>query len=189
LSKTYNMAGFRVGMLVGNAQLVDAVGRLKSNIDSGIFRPIQYAAIEALHLPEAWLLERNAIYKRRRDVLVTGCNEVGMRAHRPSAGLYVWAHVPTLDGYPQNVRQMWSAGQARGQAQGTAPTVEGVGAAQEFANWLFDETGVFVTPGTQFGSMGEGFVRISITAPEERLTTALLRIGRALQTLGIEQTL
>jgi LL-diaminopimelate aminotransferase len=170
---------------------VDAVGRLKSNIDSGIFRPIQYAAIEALHLPEAWLQERNAIYKRRRDVLVAGCNEFGMRAHKPSAGLYVWAHVPTLGGQSRNAGHMWGARQGHEQAQGTAPTVEGVGvgAAREFANWLFDETGVFVTPGTQFGTMGEGFVRISITAPEERLTTALLRIGQALQTLGIGQTL
>src|SRR5579871_6101384 len=81
LSKTYNMAGFRVGMLVGNPALVDAVGRLKSNIDSGIFRPIQYAAIEALHLPVSWLEERNAIYRKRRDLLVEGCNALGMRAH------------------------------------------------------------------------------------------------------------
>src|SRR5213082_2180584 len=77
LSKTYNMAGFRVGMLVGNAELVDAVGRLKSNIDSGMFRPIQYAAIEALQLPVSWIEQRNAIYCRRRDMLVTSCNAMG----------------------------------------------------------------------------------------------------------------
>jgi LL-diaminopimelate aminotransferase len=168
LSKTYNMAGFRVGMLVGNAHVVNAVGRLKSNIDSGMFRPIQYAAIEALHLPETWLQERNAVYKRRRDILVAGCNELGMRAHQPLAGLYVWAHVPVRAGL---------ASTQLGQAQGHVPT------ARDFANWLFDKTGVFVTPGTTFGAMGEGFIRISITAPEEKLTTALQRIGEALQSL------
>jgi LL-diaminopimelate aminotransferase len=164
-SKTYNMAGFRVGMIVGNAQLVKAVGRLKSNIDTGIFRPIQYAAIEALHLPETWLQERNAIYKRRRDILVAGCNELGMSAHRPLAGLYVWAHMPVWGGQARGV----------GSVQGTIPT------ASDFANWLFDKTGVFVTPGTAFGEMGEGFIRLSITAPEERLTTALQRMREVLQ--------
>ncbi len=151
LSKTYNMAGFRIGMLVGNNILVDAVGRLKSNIDSGIFRPIQYAAIEALQLPTSWLEQRNKIYGRRRDILVNGCNELGMKARTPLAGLYVWAHVP----------------------QGFT--------SAEFANWLFDKTGVFLTPGTNFGPAGEGFVRISMTASEERLTTALERIKNALQ--------
>jgi LL-diaminopimelate aminotransferase len=82
LSKTYNMAGFRVGMLVGNAELVDGVGRLKSNIDSGMFRPIQYAAIEALHLPESWIVERNVIYRHRRDILVQGCNARGKATGR-----------------------------------------------------------------------------------------------------------
>lgn len=166
LSKTYNMAGFRVGMLVGNAQLVNAVGRLKSNIDSGIFRPIQYAAIEALHLPEAWLQERNAIYKRRRDVLVAGCNELGMRAHKPLAGLYVWAHVPV--------------GAGQGEARLLQAHAQTQMRARDFADWLFNKTGVFVTPGTSFGEMGEGFVRISITVPEERLATALQRLSEVL---------
>jgi LL-diaminopimelate aminotransferase len=151
LSKTYNMAGFRIGMLVGNAELVDAVGRLKSNIDSGIFRPVQYAAITALQLPASWLEERNMIYKRRRDLLIEGCNALGMATRKTLAGLYVWAHVP--EGFT-----------SRG-----------------FAEWLFDETGVFVTPGSNFGAAGEGFLRISMTAPEERLITALERTRVALQ--------
>jgi LL-diaminopimelate aminotransferase len=151
LSKTYNMAGFRVGMLVGNAELVNAVGRLKSNIDSGMFRPIQYAAIEALNLPPSWLAERNAIYRRRRDLLVEGCNALGMRAQKTTAGLYVWAATP--GGY----------------------------SARDFTNWLFDTTGVFLTPGTNFGDAGEGYVRISMTAPEERIATALERMKEALQ--------
>jgi LL-diaminopimelate aminotransferase len=151
LSKTYNMAGFRVGMLVGNAKLVDAVGRLKSNIDSGMFRPIQYAAIAALELPESWIQERNAIYRRRRDLLVDGCNAMGMHARRTEAGLYVWAAVPA--GFT----------------------------SREFANWLFDETGVFLTPGSNFGDAGEGYVRISMTETQERIETALKRMHEALR--------
>jgi LL-diaminopimelate aminotransferase len=151
LSKTYNMAGFRIGMLVGNPVLVDAVGRLKSNIDSGIFRPIQYAAIEALHLPGSWLEQRNAIYRHRRDLVVEGCNAIGMRAENSKAGLYVWAAVP--HGFQ----------------------------SREFTNWLFDKTGVFITPGTNFGAAGEGYVRISITAPDERIETALQRMKTAIE--------
>lgn len=151
LSKTYNMAGFRAGMLVGNADLVDAVGRLKSNTDSGMFRPIQYAAIAALELPESWLQERNAIYRRRRDVLVDGCNAIGMHTRLTRAGLYVWAAVPT--GFT----------------------------SRDFTNWLFDETGVLVTPGRNFGEAGEGYVRISMTEPQERLETAIKRMREALQ--------
>src|SRR5712691_13222859 len=150
LSKTYNMAGFRVGMLVGNAELVNAVGRLKSNIDSGMFRPIQYAEIEALNLPASWLEERNAIYRRGRYLVGEGCNERGKRAHKTTAGLYAWAAVP--GGY----------------------------SARDFANWLFDQSGVFLTPGTNFGDAGEGYMRISMTAPEERIATALKRMKEAL---------
>ncbi len=150
LSKTYNMAGFRVGMLVGNADVVDAVGRLKSNIDSGMFRPVQYAAIEALQLPVSWIEQRNAIYRRRRDLLVAGCNAMGMRTQIPGGGLYIWAAIP------------------------------GGFTSRDFANWLFDKTGVFVTPGTNFGGAGEGFVRITLTAPEERIAVALQRMKAAL---------
>ena len=153
LSKTYNMAGFRVGMVVGNPELIDAVGRLKSNIDSGMFRPVQYAAIEALQLPASWIEQRNAIYRRRRDMLVAGCNAIGMRTQMPGAGLYVWSAIPT--GFT----------------------------SRDFVSWLFDKTGVFVTPGTNFGEAGEGYVRISLTAPEERIETALQRMKAALADL------
>ncbi len=151
LSKTYNMAGFRVGMLVGNPEIVEAVGRLKSNIDSGMFRPIQYAGIEALQLPGTWLEQRNAIYRRRRDLLVEGCNALGMHAQSPKAGLYVWAAVPR--GYT----------------------------SCDYTSWLFDKTGVFITPGTNFGDAGEGYVRISMTAPEEQIETALKRMRMSLE--------
>jgi LL-diaminopimelate aminotransferase len=150
LSKTYNMAGFRVGMLLGNHKLVDAVGCLKSNVDTGIFRPIQYAAIEALHLPPSWIQQRNAIYQRRRDLLVQGCNAMDMYTHSTKAGLYVWAQVP----------------------QGFT--------AREFATWLFDKTGVFVTAGSNFGPAGEGYVRLSMTTDEQRIATALGRMKAVL---------
>jgi len=154
LSKTYNMAGFRMGMLVGNPELVDAVGRLKSNIDSGIFRPIQYAAIEALHLPVSWIERRNAIYQRRRDLFVEGCRAMGMRTGVAQAGLYIWASIPDNFLYTTS---------------------------RDFCSWLFDKTGVFITPGTNFGDLGEGYVRISITAPDERIETALRRMRTAME--------
>lgn len=153
LSKTFNMAGFRAGMLVGNPTLVDGVGRLKSNIDSGMFRPIQYAAIEALRLPESWLQQRNDIYRHRRDILVEGCNEIGMPTNRTNAGLYIWAEIP-----------------------------QGFQSSREFTNWLFDTTGVFLTPGVNFGDAGEGYIRISMTAPDERIMVAIERMRQALQT-------
>jgi Aspartate/tyrosine/aromatic aminotransferase len=151
LSKTYNMAGFRVGMLVGNPVLVDAVARLKSNIDSGMFRPIQYAAIEALNLPAAWIEERNQIYQRRRDVLVERCNALGLQAALPQAGLYVWAHVP--QGYT----------------------------SKEFTQWIFDQCGVMFTAGANFGPSGEGYIRISLTESEERIRMAMSRVQSALR--------
>lgn len=150
LSKTYNMAGFRVGMLVGNPVLVDAVARLKSNIDSGMFRPVQYAAIEALNLPESWIEERNRIYQRRRDVLVERCNALGLQAELPQAGLYVWAHVP--QGYT----------------------------SKEFTQWIFDQCGVMFTAGANFGPSGEGYIRISLTESEERIRTAMSRVQSVL---------
>lgn len=151
LSKTYNMAGFRVGMLVGNPALVDAVGRLKSNIDSGMFRPVQYAAIEALNLPASWIEERNVIYQRRRDLLVEGCNALGLRTESPRAGLYVWAHVP--QGYT----------------------------SKDFTQWLFDQCGVMVTAGANFGPSGEGYIRISLTESDERIRTAISRVQHVLR--------
>jgi LL-diaminopimelate aminotransferase len=177
LSKTYNMAGFRVGMLVGNAELVNAVGRLKSNIDSGMFRPIQYAAIEALQLPASWLEQRNAIYRHRRDLLVEGCNAMGMRAHETKAGLYIWAAVPQVPSAP--IRPANAASQLVLRTQ--AGRKEKGFTVRDFTNWLFHKTGVFLTPGTNFGEAGEGYVRISMTAPDERIETALRRMKEALR--------
>jgi len=147
LSKAYNMAGFRVGMLVGNATIVEGMTRLKSNIDTGIFRPLQIAATRALELPQSWLDARNAIYQRRRDALVAACRALGMQVEVPQAGLYLWPRIP--------------AGQA----------------STDFALNLLERTGVAVTPGTNFGSGGEGYVRISLTVPDAQLDEAVARMS------------
>jgi LL-diaminopimelate aminotransferase len=145
-SKAYNMGGFRIGMLVGNPTVIEGMTRLKSNLDTGIFRPIQYAAIRALDLPETWLAQRNSIYQRRRDLVVAACQRLGMTVTTPSAGLYIWPRVP--NGYT----------------------------ASAFAMELLQHTGVAVTPGTNFGAHGEGYVRISLTIEDARLDTALERM-------------
>lgn len=147
LSKAYNMAGFRVGMLVGNATIVEGMTRLKSNIDTGIFQPLQIAAARALELPQSWLDARNAIYQRRRDALVAACRALGMQVEVPQAGLYLWPRIP--------------AGQA----------------STDFALNLLERTGVAVTPGTNFGSGGDGYVRISLTVPDAQLDEAVARMS------------
>ncbi len=149
-SKAYNMAGFRIGMMVGNALAVEGLTRLKSNVDTGIFRPIQHAAIGALSLPETWLAERNAIYQRRRDRLVEACRALGLETASPSAGLYVWPRVP------------------EGQT------------SSAFALDLLDRAALAVTPGTNFGASGEGHVRISLTVPDDRLDEAVSRLRAAI---------
>jgi len=149
LSKAYNMAGFRVGMIAGNPVVVAGLARLKSNIDTGIFNPIQLASARALALPQSWLDERNAIYQRRRDRMVTVCRGLGMQVEVPQAGLYLWPRI------------------AFGQT------------SAQFAMDLLERTGVAVTPGTNFGAHGEGYVRISLTVPDDRLEDAALRMEQA----------
>lgn len=149
LSKTYNMAGWRVGMAVGGAEAVSALARVKTNIDSGIFRPIQDAAVEALTGDQSWLVERNAIYQRRRDTVMDWLPAAGLEAKAPRAALYVWARVP--------------AGQT----------------SQDLSLQVLEQTGVWITPGPTFGEAGEGYVRISLTLPEDRLREAGARIRSA----------
>lgn len=149
-SKAYNMAGFRLGMMVGNALVCEGLTRLKSNIDTGVFRPLQVAAVRALELPEQWLSERNAIYQRRRDVLVSALRELGMRVDVPEAGLYLWPQAP--------------AGET----------------SSAFAMRMLSEAAVAITPGTNFGSQGEGYLRITLTAPDERIAEAAARLRASL---------
>lgn len=146
LSKSHNMAGFRIGMLVGNAEVVQGLNRLKSNIDTGIFRPVQVAAARALELPEEWIAERNAIYQGRRDRMLAAWRGLGMEVETPKASLYLWPHIPAG----------WSS--------------------SEFAMALLERTGVAVTPGTNFGACGEGYVRVSLTAPDARIDEVVARL-------------
>jgi LL-diaminopimelate aminotransferase len=152
LSKTANMAGWRIGMAVGNAEALAALSQVKSNVDSGIFRPLQEAAIRALAADPAWLAARNAIYEERVDVIVEALNAVGMQTTRPRAALYVWARVPE----PVEGRQGWDS--------------------EGFARGLLERTGVAVAPGPFFGPAGEGYVRLAVTAPTERVREAMARL-------------
>ena len=146
LSKSHNMAGWRVGMAVGHAQAVNALGRVKTNLDSGIFRPIQDAAIAALTGDQNWLSERNAIYQERRDIVLAALEKAGLPARKPQASLYLWPKVP--------------------------PGITSI----DFARRLLEETGVSVTPGTVFGQHGEGHVRISVGQATERIREAMTRL-------------
>jgi LL-diaminopimelate aminotransferase len=148
LSKTYNMAGWRVGMAVGNAAAVEALARTKTNIDSGIFRPIQDAATLALTGDQSWLKERNEIYRERRDLILDALKDIGLQADRPVASLYVWARTP-----------------------------EGVSSG-ELAARLLDEGELSVTPGSAFGEQGEGYFRISLGTSTTRIREAMERLKR-----------
>jgi LL-diaminopimelate aminotransferase len=146
LSKTYNMAGWRVGMAVGNRKAVEALGRIKTNIDSGIFRAIQDAAVLALTGDQTWLRDRNEIYRERRDLVLAGLHSVGFQADCPVASLYVWARIPT------------------GHDSAT------------MAERLLLEAGISVTPGTAFGPGGEGYIRISLGMSTDRVREAMERL-------------
>jgi len=147
LSKSYNMTGWRIGMAVGNARIIDALMRVKSNIDSGQSQAIQRMAIAALNGPQDCIDEHNAIYQRRRDRVVDALRKLGLQVTPPKASLYVWAKVPA---------GMTSAG---------------------FAERLLDEAAVIVTPGNGYGEHGEGYVRLSLTLPDDRVDEGLRRIA------------
>ena len=134
-------------MVVGNAVMIDALKRLKSNIDSGIPQAIQYAAIEALSGPQDCIQEHNAIYQRRRDLVIEVLNNIGLKAQTPKAGLYIWAKVPK--GY----------------------------SSVEFATDLLERVGVVVTPGTGYGKNGEGYIRLSLTIPDASLVKGLSKLS------------
>jgi len=146
LSKSHNMGGWRVGMATGNAEAIATLSRLKTNIDSGIFRAVQDAATEALNGDQEWLSERNEVYAKRRDIVLKALPEAGMSADKPKSTIYVWARIPA----------------------GFTST--------DFANQLLEKAGVSITPGTAFGQHGEGYVRISLGQKTERIKEAMERI-------------
>jgi len=147
LSKSYNMTGWRIGMAVGNPRIIDALMRVKSNLDSGASQAIQKMAIAALEGPQDCIQEHNAIYQRRRDRVVDALRKLGLQVTPPKASLYVWAKVPA---------GMTSA---------------------EFAERLLDQAAVIVTPGNGYGPHGEGYVRLSLTLADDRVDEGLRRIA------------
>ena len=148
LSKTYNMTGWRIGMVVGNRVAIEALGRVKTNVDSGVFQAVQYAAIEALRGDQSWLEGRNQHYQRRRDAVLVTLRRMGIDAPVPRASLYVGGLAPA----------------------GTQSV--------DFSLRLLDEAAVWLTPGVGFGPAGEGYFRISLTTPDDRLQEALARLER-----------
>ena len=146
-SKSYNMTGWRIGMVVGNAKAITALRTLKSNLDSGIPRAIQYMAIEALNGPQNVIAEHNAVYQRRRDLICETLTRIGLQVHVPKASLYIWAKVP--EGYN----------------------------SVDFTTDMLDQVGVAVTPGVGYGPSGEGYVRLSITIPDVSLVKGLSRLS------------
>lgn len=146
VSKTYNMTGWRVGWAAGNPSVVDALGRLKSNIDSGVFQAIQHAAAAGLNGPQDLVDEQNAIYQERRDILVEGLNSMGWNLEKPRATFYVWAPAP------------------KGHT------------SESFAELVLDKAGVVITPGTGYGQNGAGYFRLALTIDKERIKEAVERL-------------
>jgi LL-diaminopimelate aminotransferase len=146
-SKFFNMTGWRIGWCAGSADAIRALSVVKTNLDSGQFTAIQRAAIAALSGPPDHLEELRATYQRRRDVVVGTLNSLGWSLKPPLGSVYVWAPTP----------------------QGRTAT--------EFADFLLERVGVFVAPGTGYGELGEGHVRFSLTAPDDRLAEAMDRIA------------
>lgn len=146
MSKTYNMTGWRIGWAAGNERVIEALGRIKSNIDSGVFQAIQEASIEGLLGSQEIVQEICKIYQERQDIVIEGLTSLGWNVERPKATIYVWPKVP----------------------KGFTST--------SFCELVLDKTGVVVTPGNGYGEYGEGYFRISLTINTERLKEALKRI-------------
>lgn len=146
LSKTYNMTGWRIGFAVGRAEVIQALGQVKSNIDSGAFQAVQIAGIAALEKDQTCVNEMNAEYTKRRDILVDGLCSIGLSVEKPKATFYTWIEVPK--GYT----------------------------SAEFASRLLLKAGIVATPGNGFGKAGEGYVRMTLTVGKERLKEVVERI-------------
>jgi LL-diaminopimelate aminotransferase len=146
LSKSHNMAGWRLGVALGNPAALEKLMRVKAEADNGHFLAVTEAAIEALTGDQAWIVERNAEYRRRRDLVLRGLDQAGLRPSPSKATLYVWAGLPNG----------WRS--------------------EAFAAGLLGEAGVAVTPGDLYGSRGEGYIRISIGTPYERIAEGMRRL-------------
>jgi alanine-synthesizing transaminase len=153
LSKTYNMAGWRVGFCVGNREIVGALIKIKSYLDYGMFQPIQIASIIALNGPQECVKEISDLYRSRRDVLVDGLDKAGWKIEKPRATMFVWGEIP------EPFRKMGSL---------------------EFSKHLIKEAGVAVSPGIGFGEYGEGYVRFALVENEHRIRQAVKGIKQAI---------
>jgi LL-diaminopimelate aminotransferase len=146
LSKGFNMTGWRCAAILGNREAIASYWRLKTNVDSGLFEAVQLAGAAALAGPRGPIEEMNAIYARRRDLVVDALREIGVRVDAPKGTIYVWAPVP--DGHT----------------------------SESFAELVLTEAAVVVSPGSMYGPNGEGFFRISLTTPDERIAEAVERM-------------
>ncbi|MGV3488626.1 MAG: aminotransferase class I/II-fold pyridoxal phosphate-dependent enzyme [Tuberibacillus sp.] len=151
LSKAFNMTGWRIGYIVGNPKIINLLKTLKSNLDSSQFLPIQKAAASALKSDLSLLKERNAIYEKRADVMIAALKDVGIKVQKPKGSIFLWASVP-----------------------------EGETSAS-FCEKVMVNTGVIITPGPSFGAGGEGYFRISLSVPDDRLIDAANRIREAMK--------
>ncbi len=149
LSKTFNMTGWRIGFAVGNRAAIAGLGKVKSNLDSGVFQAIQEAGIAALDLDEQVTADLRKTYQERRDVLVPELQKLGLEVETPTAAFYVWIGVPK--GYTSS----------------------------SFTAHLLEKAGIVTTPGNGFGEPGEGYIRMTITTSKERLAEAAERIKKA----------
>jgi LL-diaminopimelate aminotransferase len=154
LSKPFNMCGWRIGMAAGNADLIAAVSKVKENSDSGIFNPIQYAGIHALKHEERFIEDMLSIYAKRREIVLKALGKIGIVFDAPKGTFYLWVPVP---------KGMTSI---------------------EFTDRLFEKTAVVVAAGTAYGQYGEGYIRISLTVPDNRLAEAMARIEREFKVFG-----
>jgi LL-diaminopimelate aminotransferase len=150
LSKLFNMTGWRIGMAVGNPDVIAAMSKVKENTDSGIFNPIQYAGIHALKHEAAYIDNMLQIYKSRREMVLETLGHRGIVFDAPKGTFYLWVPVP---------RGMTSL---------------------DFTNMLFDKAAIVVAAGTAYGQYGEGYIRISLTVPDNRLKEAMVRMEKAL---------
>ena len=146
LSKTFNMSGWRVGMVIGNSKFIDAILKVKSNMDSGMFYGIQKGAIEALKLDKSWFEEQNSIYKRRKDLVFQLADLLECSYDKNSVGLFVWAKLPL-----------------------------GITDTEAYVNQLLYKKNLFITPGTIFGTNGEGYIRFSLCVDEEKIKEVIKR--------------
>lgn len=146
LSKTFNMAGWRVGMVLGNPEIIDAVLKVKSNMDSGMYYGIQKGAIAALNCDKSWFEDQNKIYRRRRELTEKLAEKLGCEVYKEGVGLFVWAKLP-----------------------------EGIESAEKFIDEILYEKHIFITPGTIFGSNGEGYIRFSLCVKEGKVQEAIDR--------------